>query len=290
MKIIPDSYHVVIMRSSGGGAPVTVPARWVRRLWIVFMVVLALLLILSLALGITVQRLGRTQAALKARQAEVRELYISLARQNEQLISLKKLVPPASALYLSSLDKPAANTAAVGPLPPAATLPPAQAAAAAPASSTAEPLAPVKPAPALAKLAQAPVQARPAAPQVTPLTPAVSAAPAKPKPAGELVSITDLRREGEQLGLRLNRAGGEIASGYLVAVFSRGGDYASYPAVGLNGAAPRDGRQGLDFNVRNYRLISFKPPLNEWSRLTFFVYDRQGRLKQRLGFSREQIK
>ena len=61
MKIVPDSYHIVIMRSSGGGAPITVPTRWVKRLWISFLVMLALLVVLSLALGFTVQRLKRSQ-------------------------------------------------------------------------------------------------------------------------------------------------------------------------------------------------------------------------------------
>lgn len=271
MKIIPESYHVVIMRSSGGGAPVTVPSRWIKRLWVTFLALVVLLVVLSLALGFTVHRLNQRQAMLKARQAEVKELYINLARQNEQLINLKKLVPPASALYLESLQQPAARSAPVE--------------SAAPASP--KPVASLTPQPAAPPAVRPPVAAPPApSPPPAAATLVVQARPTQV----EQVKLTDLKLAGDQLSLRLKRATGEVATGYLVAVFSAGPSFASYPEVGLRHGVPVQGRQGLDFNVRNYRLISFKIPLSNWSRLTFYVYDVQGRLKQRLALTREQIK
>ena len=275
------------MRSSGGGEPITVPARRLRRLWIIFWVIVAVMLIEAALLGLTFYRLNRAETLLRAKQTEAKELYINLARQNEQLISLKKLVPSGSAAYLASQPQPAVVSA----LPPA-TPAPAATAAAVPAGAVAP-----------ATMASAPQLGPAKAPAVTPpvAKPVAAAPPLKPAgqpvvavqpapPTTELVKLLDLKMAGGQISLRLKRASGELASGYLVAVFAGGGNFASYPTVDLKRGEPLQGRQGLDFNVRNYRLISFDSPGSSWSRLTFYVYDSRGRLKQRQAFSKEQLK
>ena len=273
------------MRSSGGGAPITVPAKRVRRLWIAFLVIVAVMLIEAAVLGFAFYRLNRAETLLSAKQTEAKELYINLARQNEQIIGLKKLVPSGSAAYLASQPQPAVVSALPAPAPAAAAVT-APAAANTPAPLPGPAKAPAALPPAIKPaVVAAPLKTPPLAPP----NPAVAVKPPAP-PADELVKLLDLKMAGSQISLRLKRSNGELASGYLVAVFSGGGNSTSYPPVDLKGAEPRQGRQGLDFNVRNYRLISFDAPGSSWSRLTFYVYDTRGRLKQRQAFSKEQLK
>ena len=280
------------MRSSGGGAPITVPARRVRRLWIAFLAIVAVMLIEAAVLGFAFYRLNRVEKLLSAKQTETKELYINLARQNEQIIGLKKLVPSGSAAYLASQPQPAVVSALPQPAPTAAAAPvavPASAVATAPASQPG-PMRTSAAVPALPAAVKPVATAAPVKPApVAPPKPSAAVKPPAP-PADELVKLLDLKMAGGQISLRLKRSSGELASGYMIAVFSGGGDCSSYPTADLKRGEPIQGRQGLDFNVRNYRLISFDAPGSSWRRLTFYVYDSRGRLKQRQAFSKEQLR